>query len=303
MKRLDTYALACLDALVTEAHVTRAAQRMGIGQPAMSEMLAGLRVLFDDPLLVRTRQGMTATPRAIEAAKKAREALHLIDDALSGTQGDVNASASRELRIVAVNSLAFSLLPRLVQKFQQIQPHTQITIEPGDVRLTRELLEAGECDMVIGYPPVVAGSLHVSTLYKYKLCCIVRQNHPEIRNSISLKQFVAYPHVALAAGALRISTIEMTVEKALRERRIRRTIGVRVPDLLISSAVVAETDYVAVIPEPIAQRFKTMMGLTILAPPLPLPDPKILMIWHERSHRDPQHRWSRRQIRLLARQP
>ncbi len=157
--------------------------------------------------------------------------------------------------------------------------------------------------MVIGYPPVVSGSLHVSTLYKYKLCCIVRQNHPEIRNSISLKQFVAYPHVALAAGALRISTIEMAVEKALRERRIRRTIGVRVPDLLISSAVVAETDYVAVIPEPIARRFKTMMGLTILAPPLPLPDPKILMIWHERSHRDPQHRWSRRQIRLLAREP
>jgi DNA-binding transcriptional LysR family regulator len=116
----------------------------------------------------------------------------------------------------------------------------------------------------------------------------VRQNHPEIRNSISLKQFVAYPHVALAAGALRISTIEMAVEKALRERRIRRTIGVRVPDLLISSAVVAETDYVAVIPEPIARRFKTMMGLTILALPLPLPDPKILMIWHERSHRDPQ---------------
>src|SRR5258708_34699025 len=109
MKRLDTYALACLDALVTEAHVTRAAQRMGIGQPAMSEMLAGLRVLFEDPLLVRRRQGMTATPRAIEAARKAREALHLIDDGLSGTEADVNASSSWELRIMAVNWFAISL--------------------------------------------------------------------------------------------------------------------------------------------------------------------------------------------------
>lgn len=63
VKRLDTHALECLCALVAEAHVTRAAQRMGIGQPAMSEMLARLRETFDDPLLVRTRQGMTPTAR------------------------------------------------------------------------------------------------------------------------------------------------------------------------------------------------------------------------------------------------
>lgn len=303
MNKMDTYALACLDALVSEAHVTRAAQRVGIGQPAMSEMLAKLRVLFNDPLLVRARQGMMATPRAIEAAKKARAALRLIDDAISGAEGDAAESKSRILRIVAVNSLAFSLLPRLVYRFQQVRPHTRFVIEPGDVRRTRELLEANACDMVIGYPPVVSGSLHATTLYKYKLCCIVRQKHPEIGSTISLKQFVAYPHVALGAGALPISTIETAVEKALRDRRMQRIVAVRVPDLLISSAVVAETDCVAVIPEPIARRFQIMMGLSVLNPPIPLPDPKILMIWHERSHRDPDHRWARRQIQLLAKQP
>lgn len=302
MKRLDTHALACLCALVAEAHVSRAAQRIGVGQPAMSEVLARLREAFKDPLLVRTRQGMAPTARALDIAEKARQALHLIDAALTGADGDI-ATRDVELRIVAVNSLAFSLLPRVVQQLQNAIPHMLITIRPGDVRLTRELLEADECDMVIGYPPVVSGSLHASTLYKYKLCCVVRQDHPEIKNSISLKQFVAYPHVAFGAGALPVSTIETVVDKGLRRRGLRRTVAVRVPDLLISSAIVAETDYVAVLPEPIARRFKDMLGLTILPPPLPLAEPRILMIWHERSHRDQQHSWVRRQIRLLAKEP
>lgn len=298
IKRLDTHALACLCALTDEAHVSRAAQRMGIGQPAMSEMLARLRKAFNDPLLVRTRQGMAATARALEAAEKTRQALQLISDALAGHGGE--KSAGFELRIVAVNSLAFSLLPRIVRQLRNAIPNMQISIRPGDVRRTREMLETDECDLVIGYPPVVSGSLHVSTLYKYKLCCVVRQNHPEIVNSISLKQFVSFPHVAFGSGVLPVSTIESAVDKKLRQRRLERVIAVRVPDLLISPAVVAETDCIAVLPEPIAHRFKDMLKLTILPPPIPLPEPRMLMIWHQRSHRDSRHSWIRREIRHLV---
>jgi LysR family transcriptional activator of mexEF-oprN operon len=303
IKRLDTHALGCLDALVSEGHVTRAAHRMGMGQPAMSEMLARLRRLFDDPLLVRTRQGMAPTPRAVEAAQKARAALDLIDEVVTGAGRAPVQNAGASVRIVAVNSLAFALLPKLAGRLQHAVPRPQITIQPGDVRRARDLLEADECDMVIGYPPVVAGSLHVSSLYKYRLCCVVRKGHPEIRNSISLAQFVKYPHVAFASGPLPVSTIETAIDRGLRQRKLSRTIAVRVPDLLISPAVVSETDFIAVLPEPIAQRFSAMLGLVMLPPPLPLADPRMLMIWHERSHRDPRQRWLRRLVRSLAREP
>lgn len=299
MKRLDTHALACLCALITEGHVSRAAQRMGMGQPAMSEMLARLREVFNDPLLVRTREGMVPTARALEAADKAWQALKLIEGAQRGPGGDVG-SGRAELRIIAVNSLAFSLLPSVVLQLRTSMPHLQVTIRPGDVRQTRELLEADECDLMIGYPPVVSGGLHVSTLYRYKLCCVVRQDHPEIRKTISLEQFVKYPHVAFGAGAIPVSTIEMAVEKGLRQRDLSRTVAVRVPDLLISPAIVADTDYVAVLPEPLARRFEGMLRLNILPPPLPLPEPQILMIWHERSHRDLDLSLIRRQIRMIA---
>lgn len=302
MKRLDTHALACLDALVAEGHVTRAAQRMGMGQPAMSEMLARLRLVFDDPLLVRTRQGMAPTPRAVDAAHKAREALRLVDEAIKGIDNREECGTTVPVRIVAVNSLAFSLLPKLIARLQHAVPRMEFSIQPGDVRRARDLLESNECDLIIGYPPVVSGSLHASSLYKYRLCCVVRKSHPEIRDSLSLDQFVQYPHVALGAGALPVSTIETAVERALRQRRLSRTIAVRVPDLLISPAIVSETDFIATLPEPIAIRFRDMLGLRLLAPPIPLADPRMLMIWHARSHNDPHQRVLRRLVRLLGKE-
>lgn len=300
-QRIDTHALQCLDALVRERHVSRAAQKIGIGQPAMSEMLARLRVIFSDPLLVRTARGMAPTQRAIEAVAKAREALRLIGEAVTNEHEPQPAQFSQPLRIMAVTSLAFSVLPLLLGRLQQSLPQLKFTIEPGDIRRTRELLESDGCDLVFGYPPLVSGSLHVATLYKYRLCCIVRRGHPHIGESISLDQFLAFPHVSLGAGALPVSTIESEIDKALRRRQRRRSIGVRVPDLLVSAAIVSETDYIAVVPMPMARRFESSLDLRILELPLPLADPRIMMIWHERSHRDPVHQSVRREARLVAR--
>lgn len=302
MKHLDVQMLACLEALVAEAHVSRAANRMGMGQPAMSEMLARLREIFGDPLLVRTRQGMTPTPRALHAAQKAREALGAIDQAISGRERFEAGSAVIDFRIVVLNSLAFSLLPRLVRRLQTDAPGVRVQIQPADVRRTRELLENNECDMVVGYPPSVSSGLHATALFRLHLCCIVRKGHPAIRGKLTLQQFAEYPHVVLGAGPLPVSTIELTVERALRKKRVTRQTGVRVPDLLISPAVVAETDMIATIPERVARGFADSLGLQILKPPFVLEDPSILMIWHERTHRDAGHKWLRQTIRELVKQ-
>ncbi len=302
MKRLDTHALTCLDALVTECHVTRAAHRVGIGQPAMSEMLGRLREVFGDPLLVRTHGGMAPTPRAIEALQKTRSALRLIDDAVNGSDHPEGQTMAVPVRIVVATSLAFTLLPKLISQLQHQSPRREFSIHPGDPRLARDLLEANECDLVIGYPPTVSGSLHVSPLYKYRLVSVVRNGHPTIRDSLSLEQFVTFPHVTLGAGALTVSTIETAVERALRRRRVTRLVAVRAPDLLISAAIVSETDFIATLPEPTALRFRPMLGLSLLDPPILLPEPRILMIWHERSHHDPHMRDLRRMVRRLAKE-
>jgi len=301
MKSLDVHAFASLIALVEEGHVSRAAQRMGVGQPAMSETLARLREAFGDPLLVRTRGGMTATPRAEHVTATAREILALVERAIAGNEGFDAARAHADFRLVALNSLSFSLLPHIVSRLEREAPGIRVLVQPGDMRRTREMLEADDCDMVIGFPPKVSVGLHAVPLTRLRLCCIARRDHPEIRGKVTLTQFARYPHVVLGAGPVPVSAIESTIERSLRVHRITRRVGARVPDLLITPAVVAETNFLATVPERVAASFADSLGIQLLKLPFSLVDPSVLMVWHERSQRDPGHRWFRHVIRDVAR--
>lgn len=287
--------------LVEEGHVSRAAQRMGVGQPAMSETLARLRRIFRDPLLVRGRGGMVPTPRAVEAATMAREALAVVQRVLPGQDAFYPAQARVDFRVVALNSLSFSLLPQVLKRVATDAPEIRVTVHPDDMRHTRDLLERDECDMVIGFPPTVASALHAMPLMRLGLCCIARRDHADIQKTMSLAQFARHPHVVLGAGPVPVSAIESTVERSLRRRGVIRRIGVKVPDLLITPAVVAETDYIATVPERLAEVFAATLGLQILKLPFVYTDPNVLMVWHERSHRDASHRWLRQVFRDAAR--
>jgi DNA-binding transcriptional LysR family regulator len=301
VKSLDVQTLSCLVTLVDEGHVSRAAQRTGVGQPAMSETLSRLRQLFGDPLLVRVRGGMAPTPRALEAAAMARQVLALVQRALPGQEAFDAAQARMDFRIVALNSLSYSLLPQVLKRLGTDAPEIRVLVQPDDMRLTRELLETNECDMVIGFPPTVASALHAVPLMRLGLCCIARRHHPDIQGTLTLAQFVRHPHVVLGAGPVPVSAIESTVERSLRRRHVMRRIGVKVPDLLITPAVVAETDLIATVPERLAEAFAATLGLQILKLPFGFNDPKVLMVWHERSHRASSHRWLRQLFRDVAR--
>jgi DNA-binding transcriptional LysR family regulator len=268
----------------------------------MSGVLARLRQVFGDPLLVRTGQGMTPTPRALQVAAKAREALRLLNEAVDGRDLFEPGTFAKDVRIVALSSLAFSLLPKLIRHLEQRAPGMRVLMQPADLRRTREMLEADECDMVLAYPPTVSSSLHAQQLFRLRLACIARKGHPVLRGKLTLEDYLAIPHVVLGSGSLPASTIESAVERSLRRRRRERKTGVRVPDLLVSASVVAGTDMIATVPERVARDFADMLGLQVLKPPLAIADPHILMIWHERTHRDAAHRFLRQAIREVGKE-
>jgi DNA-binding transcriptional LysR family regulator len=268
----------------------------------MSEILARLRRIFGDPLLVRAGQGMAATPRGLHVATQAREALRLLEAAVAAREPFEANGVAMDFRIVLLASLAFSLIPKLVRDLESKAPGVRLLIEPADVRRTREMLEANECDMVIGYPPTVSSGLHAQALFRLQLSCIARQGHPTIAGKVTLDDYLALPHAVLGAGASPVSTIEATVERALRRRRRTRKVALRTPDLLVSTAVVAQTDLLATVPTRLAHTFADMLKLQVLKLPFPMAVPNILMIWHERTHRDPGHRFLRQAVRDVGRE-
>ncbi|MEN3297317.1 MAG: hypothetical protein V7642_6570 [Burkholderiales bacterium] len=296
-KNLDLYVLRCLHALVAEAHVTRAAERMGIGQPAMSTMLARLRTLFGDPLLVRTEKGMVPTARALQVAEQVQLALELIDRAVEEGAPFDPAHANTHFRLAASESVGFVLMPTLMARLRGCAPAINVSVHTPDLARIRQELEEGQADLMVGYLRDAAEGLHSSPLLKQPLSVIVGSAHPAIRGNITLDQYVQYPHACYRLSRTSASTIELQVDDALAKAGLRRTVAISLPSALASPGVVAASDLIATIPERVARHFAPQFGLQVLRPPLELEDVDIAMYWHERMQNNPAHRWFRQLIR------
>jgi DNA-binding transcriptional LysR family regulator len=150
-KHLDLYLLRCLHALVTEAHVTRAAERMGTTQPAMSATLGRLRELFGDPLLVRTEKGMVATRRALDLAASVRSAIDLIDQALAEEAPFDSTQTGLQFEIAASESVAFVLMPSFIARLRALTPGIRLRAHIPDLTRVRQGLEESQADLLVSF--------------------------------------------------------------------------------------------------------------------------------------------------------
>ncbi|MFT3820043.1 MAG: LysR family transcriptional regulator [Rubrivivax sp.] len=299
-RNLNLQLLAYLEALVAERHVTRAADRMGIGQPAMSSALARLRLVFKDPILVKTRAGMEPTGQALQLAAKFHEAMALIDQATRAAQPFEPRAAERHFRLMASDGVAQLFLPPLLARMRSQGPGLRFTCQPGDMRRSAEFLREGECDLVIGHLPRAAAELHTSQLYPQQAVCIAARAHPCVQGSLTLDQFVAMSHVVFGGGPVPFPSMETMVDERLAELGLSRRAALRVPSLTLTAPVVAATDLLAIVPQRVAQAGAEMFGLQILAVPLALDVIDIGMYWHGRLHRDPAHSFLRSVMREVA---
>lgn len=299
-RHINLQLLCYLEALVSERHVTRAADKLGIGQPAMSAALARLREIFKDPLLVKTRTGMEPTPHAVELAKRVHEAMDLIDVAARANRAFDASAATEHFRIISSDGVALLFLPGLMVRARAMAPNMSFTYITGDMRRAGEYLRAGDAELVIANLREVPQDLHQSPLYPQRMMCIASAVHPAIQGSLSAEQFAAYPHVVFGAPPVTYTSMEVMVEAALARVGLSRRAALRVPSITLSPAIVAGTDLLAVVPERVAVESAAALPLQVLPVPFELEPVDLSMFWHARWHRDPAHVWLRGALRSLA---
>lgn len=298
-KHLDLHMLRCLHALITDAHVTRAAERLGMTQPTMSSALARLRVLFGDPLLVRTEKGMVPTPRALEIAVAVHGALELLDQALAQDQSFEPMRSSAHFELAASESASFVLMPSLVRRVRELAPNVELRIHVPDLPRARQVLEEGQADLLVSFTRSAPAGLRSRPLLQQRLVVIAAGDHPGVQGSISLDQFLEWPHALHMVGHTG-SAVEVAVDAALASTGRRRIIGAWVPSSVSSPAVIAKTDLLATVPERVALFFSEALGLQVLDPPLAMGDAQLSMYWHDRLHRSAAHRWLRDVLAQVA---
>ena len=300
-QHLDLYLLRCLVALAREEHVTRAAARMGTTQPAMSATLARLRKLLGDPLLVRTEKGMVPTPRALEAAASAQQALDLIDHILDDSSHFQPATAVSHFRVSTSETVGFLLMPSVIAALRILAPGVELSVQKLELQRVRQELEEGVTDLVIAFLRNPPAGLRSKAVMRQKMSVIAAAAHPSIQSTLSLEQYVRYPHVFYALGRADTSTLEGVVDEALSRAGVSRRVGASLPSTLASPVLVAYSDMLATVPERIARHFADHWKLQVLTPPVPLEDVCTSMFWHERMHNNIAHRWLRDRIAEIGR--
>lgn len=295
LKAIDLNLLLSFDALLDEGSVTRAAKRVGVSQPAMSNALGRLRKSIGDELLVRTKTGMVPTPRALELAGPVREALATLERALED-RGSFDAARAERKFVVATNDYAeMVLLPAMAQHLAVHAPGVDLSVRAlGD--LPSSALESGEVDLALGVFQDIPGSLRQQGLFRDRFVCVARKDHPQVQGKLSLEQYADLTHVLISPRGRGPGV----VDHVLAQHQLQRRVAVSVPHFSVAPLLVAQTDHVLTLASRVACAFGAALGLQLLEPPLTLPHFTIRQVWHQRFQQDAAHAWLRRCLAEIA---
>lgn len=294
--RYDLNLLPIFVALMEERSVTRAAERLGMTQPALSNALARLRLMMKDQLFVRERYGIQPTAIALALAPAIAEALARLDDAVLGQQEFDPAQAERLLTIAPNGYAEFVLVPAIVARLQQVAPGIRLRLTPYGNDLTDTGVVSGTTALVLGRIVDPPDNLVVQHVMDEGLACIVRADHPDIGDGITRDQFESLRHVnVVPPGRMRAGLFQ-----ALAQQQLKRDVAISVTNFFAVAEMVAVTDYCATLPKLICRRLENDPRLKVLAPPVDLGTFPVEMAWHVRYRHDPAHRWLRALISDVA---
>jgi DNA-binding transcriptional LysR family regulator len=302
--RLDLNLLRVFDAVLQTRSVTVAAANLHLTQPAASKQLHRLRELLDDPLFVRTNDGMAPTPRAEALAGPVRQALSEVRNAIELQLGFDQRSSDRTFRIFTSDLGQMVFLPKLLDLVSREAPAVNIhTVQVPAQRMRGVALESGDVDLAVGYFEEFEGSIHQQVLFEEHYVGIVRASHPTIRRTISFEQFLQTPHLVYQPSGGGHGSQENVVAGAFCAAGVERRVAVRVAHTMGITSIVSNTDLLVVVPHRLAQACAALVEVTVLDLPIEIPRFNIAQYWHDRFHADPGNRWLRSVfVRLYGRE-
>lgn len=298
IRNIDLNLLVALDALLAERSVSRAAVRLHLSQPAASALLARLRELFGDPLLLRSARGMLPTPRALELLGPVKQVLDEIEAIVQPRAAFDPASASLTFTLSASDYVEYALLPKLVDYLEHKAPGVRLEVRSLDLQLVPMQMESGEVDLCITGLQNAAPGLHLRPLYTERLVSVVRRDHPGVGARLTLDKFCSLEHIQVSVRGSGFSThIDAALAALGRKRRAR----LAVPHFLLVPEIVARSDMISALPERLARGYAKQ--LRIFEPPVELQKFTVGEMWHERNERDPAQQWLRDVLVELAQEP
>lgn len=294
-QRLDLNLLRVFDALMQEGHLTRAAERLHLSQPAVSNALARLRAQVGSPLFVRNARGMTPTAQALALYGPVRAALRLLQDGLAPETAFAPEHAEQHFHLAMNDYAQFALLPTLLARVRARAPGLLLQVDPDTADTLPARLASGTLDLAIDYLHYEAPELRYQALHQEDLVVIARRGHPALSRSgrsITMARYEAAQHVTIPPRAGRGSPLEIVLGSA----KVRRRVGLLVPGYLAIPGVVAQSDLLGTIPRRLADACADSLSLCRVPLPFAMPAVQVSLIWHCQHDANRGLHWLREQI-------
>jgi DNA-binding transcriptional LysR family regulator len=312
---LDLNLLRVFDALIEERSVTRAGERLGLSQSAISHALNRLRYVLNDELFVRVSDGMRPTPRASEIAPRLREGLLQLQLALAPAEFDP-CETSRRFTIACTEYVGTVLMPGFIAKLRAQAPNAELRIRPSNMGVAEALL-AGRVDLAIGSFRRVPEPFAYEPLFRETRVWVLSADHPAAGSELTLARLAELSHVIISAtgedehaidgyvidhGLERLVTRSELglLQGALAAVGLRRVIGLTTPHFAAALAVVSQSDMAAPLPRRLAAAFAEQYRLRLFDPPYASPPFDIMALWHRDHGAEPAIAWLRTVLREVA---
>jgi DNA-binding transcriptional LysR family regulator len=289
LEEVDLNLLVVFKQLLAERSVSRAAEALGLSQPAVSNALARLRKLLGDELFLRTPSGMEPTPFAEQLAESVTYGLGMIHSALNQRSTFDPAASTRSFVIGMTDIGEIYFLPQLMERLRHDAPGVTVSTVRNTTTNLRDEMEAGKVDLAIGLLPQLKAGFFQRRLFRQRYVCMFRKGHRLDKRKVSLAEFGAAEHLLVISEG----TGHGKVDEVLKRSGVERRISLTVPHFVAVGHILRATDMVATVPERFAERMVEPFGLAYVAHPAKLPEVAINVFWHAKFHKAPANQWLR----------
>jgi LysR family nod box-dependent transcriptional activator len=295
VRQVNLNLLIALNALLAHRNVTRAATQMGLTQSAMSGELRRLRALFSDELLIRSGREYQLTPLATELVGPVAEIVESIERTLARRLSFDPATDQRSFSLAMSDYAMMVLVEPLLRRLWPRAPGVTLHIHPLSPDGVASMLRPGGMDLVITVRAEFESDLCHVALFSDRYVCVVRADHPQVGEQMTLDLFRRLPRLQWGLGTVLISS---TAEQHFKD--LGGPVQMTTESFALAPFVLGCSDLVAVLQERLARRFKDAAGVKLLDLPVSVPDLTEVMYWSPVVDSDPAHRWLRRTILEVA---
>lgn len=296
LRRADINLLVVFETMMHERNVSRVGEKLFLGQPTISGALARLRLLFDDPLFIRTGRVMEPTARAEEIFSNLAPALDGIAAALSRCQSFDPCTSEATFHIGLSDDVEYSLLPRLLRQLRVEAPNITLIVRRADHRQMSPMLMSGEVSLGISHTLDLPANARRKGLRPIRPMLLRADARP---GPLGLDEFCRRPHAVVSSMGNATDDTDHALSLMGRERKVALT----VPQFSALPVLLAQSDMLVIVPDYVAKAMATVGWLRAEPAPLQLPAQELSMVWRAAVHNDPGQRWLRSRCRAFLCEP